>query len=179
MSNLTYLNDASVLHNLKQRYYAQLIYVRQRWRDARPLPSLLREALSSFVWSRVFFLPFASRTISQILFQFCRMTMLRRISSSLKTPERVMRRSFGDPSGFYFIVHSSSAIRSSPGCEILQEHRRKARWRAATFPGFFISIIFRWFFFCKDCNPSFIRYLCHWKMHDIFFLSLFIYLLSK
>lgn len=27
MSNLTYLNDASVLHNLKQRYYAQLIYV--------------------------------------------------------------------------------------------------------------------------------------------------------
>ncbi|XP_071578984.1 myosin heavy chain, muscle-like isoform X9 [Temnothorax nylanderi] len=26
MSNLTYLNDASVLHNLKQRYYAQLIY---------------------------------------------------------------------------------------------------------------------------------------------------------
>lgn len=27
MSNLTYLNDASVLHNLKQRYYAKLIYV--------------------------------------------------------------------------------------------------------------------------------------------------------
>lgn len=27
MSNLTYLNDASVLHNLRQRYYAQLIYV--------------------------------------------------------------------------------------------------------------------------------------------------------
>lgn len=27
MSNLTYLNDASVLHNLKQRYYNQLIYV--------------------------------------------------------------------------------------------------------------------------------------------------------
>jgi len=26
MSNLTYLNDPSVLHNLKQRYYAQLIY---------------------------------------------------------------------------------------------------------------------------------------------------------
>ncbi|XP_077289711.1 myosin heavy chain isoform X11 [Arctopsyche grandis] len=26
MSNLTYLNDASVLHNLKQRYYHQLIY---------------------------------------------------------------------------------------------------------------------------------------------------------
>ncbi|XP_068914298.1 myosin heavy chain, muscle isoform X16 [Tenebrio molitor] len=26
MSNLTYLNDASVLHNLKQRYYNQLIY---------------------------------------------------------------------------------------------------------------------------------------------------------
>lgn len=26
MSNLTYLNDPSVLHNLKQRYYNQLIY---------------------------------------------------------------------------------------------------------------------------------------------------------
>lgn len=30
MSNLTYLNDASVLHNLKQRYYAKLIYVSER-----------------------------------------------------------------------------------------------------------------------------------------------------
>lgn len=28
MSNLTYLNEASVLHNLRQRYYAKLIYVR-------------------------------------------------------------------------------------------------------------------------------------------------------
>ncbi len=27
MSNLTYLNEASVLHNLRQRYYAKLIYV--------------------------------------------------------------------------------------------------------------------------------------------------------
>lgn len=27
MADLTYLNDASVLHNLKQRYYAKLIYV--------------------------------------------------------------------------------------------------------------------------------------------------------
>lgn len=27
MSNLTYLNDASVLHNLRQRYYHKLIYV--------------------------------------------------------------------------------------------------------------------------------------------------------
>ena len=27
MSNLTYLNDASVLHNLKARYVAKLIYV--------------------------------------------------------------------------------------------------------------------------------------------------------
>lgn len=30
MSNLTYLNDASVLHNLKQRYYTKLIYVSYR-----------------------------------------------------------------------------------------------------------------------------------------------------
>lgn len=30
MSNLTYLNDASVLHNLKQRYYHKLIYVSAR-----------------------------------------------------------------------------------------------------------------------------------------------------
>lgn len=27
MSNLTYLNDASVLYNLKERYFAELIYV--------------------------------------------------------------------------------------------------------------------------------------------------------
>lgn len=27
MSNLTYLNDASVLYNLKERYYSNLIYV--------------------------------------------------------------------------------------------------------------------------------------------------------
>ena len=27
MSNLTYLNEASVLHNLSARYYANLIYV--------------------------------------------------------------------------------------------------------------------------------------------------------
>ena len=27
MANLTFLNDASVLHNLKQRYYAMMIYV--------------------------------------------------------------------------------------------------------------------------------------------------------
>lgn len=27
MSNLTYLNDASVLHNLRERYRARLIYV--------------------------------------------------------------------------------------------------------------------------------------------------------
>lgn len=34
MSNLTYLNDASVLHNLKQRYYHKLIYV--SWRITYP-----------------------------------------------------------------------------------------------------------------------------------------------
>lgn len=27
MANLTYLNDASVLHNLRQRYYNKMIYV--------------------------------------------------------------------------------------------------------------------------------------------------------
>lgn len=42
MSNLTYLNDASVLHNLKQRYYAKLIYVRLFARNGEMLaPSLL------------------------------------------------------------------------------------------------------------------------------------------
>lgn len=30
MSNLTYLNDASVLYNLKERYYHKLIYVSVR-----------------------------------------------------------------------------------------------------------------------------------------------------
>lgn len=28
MASLTYLNEASVLHNLRQRYYSGLIYVR-------------------------------------------------------------------------------------------------------------------------------------------------------
>lgn len=42
MSNLTYLNDASVLHNLKQRYYAKLIYVRLFARNREMLaPSFL------------------------------------------------------------------------------------------------------------------------------------------
>jgi myosin heavy subunit len=27
MASLTYLNDASVLHNLKERYYSNIIYV--------------------------------------------------------------------------------------------------------------------------------------------------------
>lgn len=30
MADLTYLNDPAVLHNLKQRYYAKLIYVSAR-----------------------------------------------------------------------------------------------------------------------------------------------------
>lgn len=77
-----------------------------------------------------------------------------------------LRRSFG------FLFYRSFVIRDKKlaRMRILQEHRRKAR-RAATFPGFFIPIIFRWFFFCKDHNPSSIRYLRHWKMHDIFFPS--------
>ena len=29
MASLTYLNEASVLHNLQQRYYSSLIYVRK------------------------------------------------------------------------------------------------------------------------------------------------------
>lgn len=29
MAGLTYLNEASVLHNLRQRYYSSLIYVSQ------------------------------------------------------------------------------------------------------------------------------------------------------
>jgi len=35
MSNLTYLNDASVLYNLKERYYHQLIYVSVRVANER------------------------------------------------------------------------------------------------------------------------------------------------
>lgn len=30
MASLTYLNEASVLHNLQQRYYSSLIYVSSR-----------------------------------------------------------------------------------------------------------------------------------------------------
>lgn len=32
MSNLTFLNDASVLHNLRSRYSAMLIYVSRKYR---------------------------------------------------------------------------------------------------------------------------------------------------
>lgn len=32
MADLTYLNEAAVLHNLRQRYYAKLIYVSRRSR---------------------------------------------------------------------------------------------------------------------------------------------------
>lgn len=35
MSNLTYLNDASVLYNLKERYYHKLIYVSVRVANER------------------------------------------------------------------------------------------------------------------------------------------------
>lgn len=31
MAGLTYLNEASVLHNLQQRYYSSLIYVSLWW----------------------------------------------------------------------------------------------------------------------------------------------------
>ncbi len=30
MAGLTYLNEASVMHNLRQRYYSSLIYVSER-----------------------------------------------------------------------------------------------------------------------------------------------------
>lgn len=33
MANLTYLNEASVLHNLRARYKAQLIYVSYQYKD--------------------------------------------------------------------------------------------------------------------------------------------------
>ena len=39
MSNLTYLNEASVLHNLKARYYANLIYVSIRFLTRSMSPS--------------------------------------------------------------------------------------------------------------------------------------------
>lgn len=32
MANLTFLNEASVLHNLKARYYSMMIYVGFIWR---------------------------------------------------------------------------------------------------------------------------------------------------
>lgn len=48
MADLTYLNEAAVLHNLRQRYYAKLIYV-----------SKVGRLLS------VFFFPFAGETIQE------------------------------------------------------------------------------------------------------------------
>lgn len=50
MSNLTYLNDASVLHNLKQRYYAKLIYVRL----FHPGKKKKKENVSPFLFSFFF-----------------------------------------------------------------------------------------------------------------------------
>ena len=41
MSNLTYLNDASVLYNLKERYVNQLIYVRIETLPWHSFPLLL------------------------------------------------------------------------------------------------------------------------------------------
>lgn len=41
MSNLTYLNDASVLHNLRQRYLAKLIYVSTAVRQLRRFSLLM------------------------------------------------------------------------------------------------------------------------------------------
>ena len=53
MSNLTYLNEASVLHNLKARYYANLIYVRvSSFHSLFSLTMSLpfRPILASFAW---------------------------------------------------------------------------------------------------------------------------------
>lgn len=56
MSNLTYLNDASVLHNLRQRYLNKLIYVRNHKIKSRefshdkfPFSFLSRPTLASSV----------------------------------------------------------------------------------------------------------------------------------
>lgn len=57
MADLTYLNDAAVLHNLRQRYYAKLIYVSGRakrlnyfintYRNIFPADQRLQEGPSS------------------------------------------------------------------------------------------------------------------------------------
>jgi hypothetical protein len=47
MSNLTYLNEASVLHNLKARYQAKLIYVSIMARSTGFLQTLLWAASQS------------------------------------------------------------------------------------------------------------------------------------
>lgn len=38
MANLTYLNEASVIHNLKQRYYGGLIYVSKLFTNGKLTP---------------------------------------------------------------------------------------------------------------------------------------------
>lgn len=54
MSNLTYLNDASVLYNLKQRYYHKLIYVSDGMFGDRsvPAPHESVTAASRWAWSK-------------------------------------------------------------------------------------------------------------------------------
>jgi len=97
-------------------------------RCSRP-PSFLSKDLEGFVWlclasSVPLLLASGHRDSRVTLPKF--LCWFRRIGSSLKTPERVPRRSEGS---FGFIFRSSSATSSSPGCTdilLTQKRRRKA-----------------------------------------------------
>ena len=62
MSNLTYLNDATVLWNLKDRYYTKLIYVRLSYP-----PSLLHHTSEIAVFRLIQFGTLSTRFLKLLL----------------------------------------------------------------------------------------------------------------
>jgi hypothetical protein len=167
MSNLTYLNDASVLHNLKQRYYAKLIYVRLRVRQPGDTPSAppcwgTGRALSGFV-----FLP-SSRAF------FTAPTLKRAAGRRSKRQDASRDILQASPVSSLASRPSSSAMKNSPGCaKILSpgapisrgrdnffvHYRRLSILREKTLSsalgipfrglhGFFLSFFFLFFYFC-------------------------------
>lgn len=118
MSNLTYLNDASVLYNLKQRYYHKLIYVSPNWPDLdRAGPSFADLARGHATEERALTAPFLACVFVSGMFPplcFCFCQLSRREQPTLL----VFRRLF-------FVVYSC------PEIEVL---------RCGTYLSFFLSV---------------------------------------
>lgn len=125
---------------LRQAHLRKIL--RSQRGDARtllPLRPRMRGALSGFVWPRVSLFYLRAATPFQNFH-----VVSKDPDSSLKTPGRVLRRS---ERSFGFMLRSSSATNSSPGCtDLVWERRRKAGRYVTTSPDlstFFLSIILR------------------------------------